>query len=94
MIPLRQCGCLLLMGISAVLAAFPTSHVNAAVHNWTEPDLDWLAYVNASGPGNRAFGPSWIGGLELDGQTNEFIPKGNDEPSRLGMPLVAFEDFE
>ena len=72
--------------------AFWTSTSWAAVANWSAPDLDWLSYGNVTGTGgNRDFGPSWIGGLTLDTGTNQFMPLSISAPSRLGMPLVAFD---
>ena len=77
--------------LAVVMCLLFNTQLHATQFSWLQPDLDWLSYVNAIGAGNRAFGPSWIGGLELDGQTNEFVPKGRESPSRLGMPLVAFD---
>ena len=79
---------LVLPGLSCLMAL----PARGEVLQWTQPDLDWLAYANVSGSGgNRAFGPSWIGGLEIDPDSNAFVPLGNQGPARLGMPLIAFD---
>lgn len=79
---------LVLLGVLLGRGVGPASALQSV---WSEPDLDWFAYVNAHGAGNRAFGPSFIGGLEIDETSGEFVPKGKEEPSRLAMPLFAFD---
>ena len=35
--------------------------------------------------------PTFIGGLELNEQTQQFVPLGEFAPARLGMGLIAFD---
>ena len=61
----------------------------AITSNWTTSQLDVWFYAEALSAGNRALGPTFIGGLEVAG--GEFVPRSVQEPARAGMALVAFD---
>ena len=83
----KRRGMLLLAAI-ILLAPRPACGATA---DWTSSDLDVFFYANAVGPGTRAFGPTFIGGLDIDGETGQFVPHASTSPARLGTALLAFD---
>jgi len=67
----------------------PTAHAVTAA--WEAPQLDTWVYANAFGGGSRALAPTFTGGLEVDPQTQDFVPQTAEGPSRVGMALAAFD---
>ncbi|HEX6963259.1 MAG TPA: DUF1559 domain-containing protein [Lacipirellula sp.] len=59
--------------------------------SWAAPQLDTWIYSNAFGAGGRALAPSFTGGLEINSQTQDFVPQTAAGPSRVGMALAAFD---
>jgi hypothetical protein len=51
--------------------------------------LDTWFYTNAASPGDRSLGPTFLGGVVVNG-SQQFAPLTHDDPSRLGAPLFAF----
>ncbi|MBA3485005.1 MAG: hypothetical protein H0T51_24680, partial [Pirellulales bacterium] len=80
--------CVVLLSLALAAAA---SAAAAATATWSAPHLDTWAYANAFGGGNRALAPTFTGGLEVDPQTQEFLPRTASGPSRVGMTLAAFD---
>jgi prepilin-type N-terminal cleavage/methylation domain-containing protein len=70
----------------------PLAPANAESATWSSSDLDVWFYSNAGSPGGNLYGASWIGGLEIDEQTQEFVPHTSPfSPSRHSTTLVAFD---
>ena len=63
----------------------------AATATWNSSNLDVFFYANAISAGQRALAPSFTGGLEVDEQSGEFIPRSAQDPARAGMALIAFD---
>ncbi|MBA3480579.1 MAG: DUF1559 domain-containing protein [Pirellulales bacterium] len=83
-----QRGC---VGLLTLALAAGASAAAAATATWSAPDLDTWAYSNAFGGGSRPLAPTFTGGLEVDSQTQEFLPQPANGPSRVGMTLAAFD---
>jgi prepilin-type N-terminal cleavage/methylation domain-containing protein len=58
---------------------------------WNAPQLDTWIYVNAFGSGNRPLAPTFTGGLDINPETQDFVPGTAQSPSRVGMGLIAFD---
>ena len=72
-----------------VLAVSPTAQ--AVTANWTSSNLDAFSYPNAVSAGIRALSPTFTGGLEIDSQSGEFVPRSAQDPARTGTAVVAFD---
>jgi prepilin-type N-terminal cleavage/methylation domain-containing protein len=57
---------------------------------WSAADIDAWFYSNAESSQTRELGPTYIGGMEVDPESQQFLPHSQTEPSRLGMALFAF----
>ena len=69
-----------------------TSRAEVETATWLAPGLDVWFYANAGSPGGNAYGATWIGGLTIDPETNDFEPHESPfEPSRHGTMLVVFD---
>jgi prepilin-type N-terminal cleavage/methylation domain-containing protein len=80
----------MLSSLMFVLALGPPAHADVA--NWSSSDLDVWFYSNAGSPGGNAYGASWIGGLAIDPETQDFEPHESPySPSRHSTLLVAFD---
>jgi prepilin-type N-terminal cleavage/methylation domain-containing protein/prepilin-type processing-associated H-X9-DG protein len=74
----------------AMLPAVPAL-CHAETASWTSSNLDTFCYVNAASHGLRALASTFTGGLEIDLQNGEFIPRSAQDPARVGMAIVAFD---
>jgi prepilin-type N-terminal cleavage/methylation domain-containing protein len=67
------------------------SAASAATATWNSSNLDVFFYPNAVSAGQRALGPSFTGGLEIDSQSGQFVPRSVQDPARNGVTLIAFD---
>jgi prepilin-type N-terminal cleavage/methylation domain-containing protein len=79
------------VAILCALNAIANSAATAATASWDAPQLDTWVYSNAFGAGNRALAPTFTGGLEVDLQSQEFVPQTAGGPARVAMTLAAFD---
>ncbi len=59
--------------------------------NWTTSNLDVWFYTNAVSSGSRALAPTFLGGVAVNQDTQQFEPSTVTEPARLGTTLLAFD---
>lgn len=74
-----------------LLAASTTLRAESSSANWMAPDIDVWFYSNATAPGANVYAATWIGGLAIDNETDDFEPHDSPfAPARHGSMLVAF----
>ena len=87
--PLWQVGYRLALCALIVLTASPSAW--AVTASWTSSNLDAFSYPNAVSAGMRALAPTFTGGLEIDSQRGEFVPRSAQDPARTGTAILAFD---
>jgi hypothetical protein len=75
--------------IAALSVVAPTAR--AVTANWATSGLDMWFYTNAVSPSSRALAPTFLGGVSINPQTQQFNPLTVTDPARLGMALLAFD---
>lgn len=77
--------------VAATILAGLSRTAGATTASWSTPSLDLWSYVNSFGSGGRATAPTFTGGLEIDSQSGELLPRSSASPARLGTTFVAFQ---
>jgi prepilin-type N-terminal cleavage/methylation domain-containing protein/prepilin-type processing-associated H-X9-DG protein len=72
-------------------AAAAAASARAELATWTTSNFDTFCYVNAASHGQRALASTYTGGLTLDEQSGQFLPRSSQDPARLGMAIIAFD---
>jgi prepilin-type N-terminal cleavage/methylation domain-containing protein len=77
----------------ALCVASLAPSARAVTSNWATSDFDQWYYFNIdfSSLGIRGEGPTWVGGLNINPETQDFYPNQSVEATRDGMSLVAFK---
>jgi prepilin-type N-terminal cleavage/methylation domain-containing protein len=78
------------MLMSVVMLGSSAAATQAATAHWVTSDADWFSYSNGVSAGRRALAPSFTGGLEIDTQSEQFLPRTAQDPARTGTALLAF----